>query len=451
MTFDRVLPELIRVCSDNAATHDAIARYAIVRDVRGRVRVVVEQREPKSALPIDGLQLALSAALGDWFVGPVVSAATRTDLRHLAQKVLERSKNKWPTGWPRSLRNVLGGQDTPLDAGGRWTGIERTIGKEAWMTTTPPAPPWRLKKGRTPPIVTFHSFKGGVGRTTLVAIYAIRLASRKTPARVAIVDLDLEAPGVGDLFGVRTERGTLDVIVDHIATGMLNLDGASAIAQVDPSVDPHITVFPAGRIDAGYVQKLARLDFSSAEPEAGNPVGLALSAMLERMKADFDVIILDSRAGLHDIAGMSIHGLAHVDVLTFRGTTQNFAGLEQTLRTLGGRDRAGIVLVETLLPANDEALYRSRHERTRERVYEMMCEHVYDEDSLPQLGDIGEPHDVISVRRRDWLDGIDSLRGRVSDVLSDSELRQFAARVDEKCLLEAEVEPDAVDDEEEST
>lgn len=449
MTFDRVLSELIRVCSDNAATDDAIARYAIVRDVRGRVRLVVEQ--PKPALPLDALELALSAALRDWFVGPVISTAARTDLRHLAEKVLERAKSKWPTGWPRSLRNVLGGQDTPLDAGGRWTGIERTIGKEAWLTTTPPKPPWKLVKGKTPPIVTFHSFKGGVGRTTLVAVYAIRLASRKKPRRVAIVDLDLEAPGVGDLFGVRTERGTLDVIVDHIATGVLNLDGASAVAQVDPSIDPHITVFPAGRIDAAYVQKLARLDFSSAEPEAGNPVGLALTAMLERMKANFDVILLDSRAGLHDIAGMSIHGLAHIDVLTFRGTTQNFAGLEQTLRTLGRRDRAGIVLVETLLPATDDALYRSRHERTRDRVYEMMCEHVYDENSPPQLGDIGEPHDVVSVRRRDWLDGIDSLKGRVNDVLSDSELRQFAARVDEKCLLEAEVEPDAADDEEEPT
>ena len=53
--------------------------------------------------------------------------------------------------------------------------------------------------------------------------------------------------------------------------------------------------------------------------------------------------------------------------------------------------------------------------------------------------------------QEEWLDGIDSLKGRVSDVLSDSELKQFAARVDEKCLLEAEVEPDAADDEEEPT
>ncbi|MBK8260827.1 MAG: hypothetical protein IPK80_05750 [Nannocystis sp.] len=452
MTFDRVLHELIRVCSDGdlRAIDDAIARYAVVRDVRGRVRLVVEQRNSKQKLPLDDLERALRAALGDWFVGPVVSDAARTDLQHLARKVLELAKHKWPIGWPISLPNVLGGQETPLDVRGRWSGIERTIGKEAWLTEEPPKPPWPLETGKTPPIVTFHSFKGGVGRTTLVGVYAIRLASREARRRVAIVDLDLEAPGVGDLFGVRTERGTLDVIVDYIATGVLNFDGASAIAQVDPSIDPYITVFPAGRIDAAYVQKLARLDFSSAEPGATNPVGSALSAMLERMKAEgrFDVILLDSRAGLHDIAGMSVHGLAHVDVLVFRGTTQNFAGLEQTLRTLGRGKRAGLVLVETLLPADEKsALYKSRQDRTRERVYDLMCEYTYDNDSPPQLTDKGEPHEVVSVRRRDWLDGIDSLAGRVNEVLRDSEFTELAARVDEKCRLE--VEPDVADDDEE--
>lgn len=444
MSFDRVLPELIRICNDDAATTGVIARYAIVRDIRGRVRLVVDQSEPKASL--HGLQQALSAALGDWFIGPVVSTVAGADLQRLAQKILEHTKGKWPAGWPRSVRNVLGGQDTPIDAGGRWTGIERTIGKEAWLTTTPPEAPWKLIKRKTPPIVTFHSFKGGVGRTTLVAVHAIRLASRKSPERVAIVDLDLEAPGVGDLFGVRTERGTLDVIVDHIATGVLNLDGAFAAAQIDPSVDPHITVFPAGRIDDSYVQKLARLDFSSAEPEAGNPVGLALTAMLKRIKSDFDVILLDSRAGLHDISGMSLHGLAHVDVLTFRGTTQNLAGLEQTLRTLGTRDSASVVLVETLLPTNDEDVYRLRRERTRDLVYEMMCEHVYGDDP-PQIGDVGVAHDVIFVRRRDWLDGIDSLKGRVPEVVNEPEFIQLSARIDEKCLLEAE----AASDEEETT
>lgn len=76
-------------------------------------------------------------------------------------------------------------------------------------------------------------------------------------------------------------------------------------------------MFPAGRVDDSSIQKLARLDFSSTEPGEHNPVSLALKAMLKKLKADHDVVLLDARTGLHDLAGMSLHGLAHVDVLVF--------------------------------------------------------------------------------------------------------------------------------------
>jgi MinD-like ATPase involved in chromosome partitioning or flagellar assembly len=449
MTFDRVLPELIRVCREDESLQDAVARYCIVRDVRGRVRLIIEPKND-SNVALDALQRTLVATLDKYFVAPIVSAATNGEVKRLAAQILDQARGKWPAGWPRSVRNVLGGADTMIEAGERWTGIERTIGKEAWLTTTPPRPPWPLVKGKTPPIVTFHSFKGGVGRTTLVASYAILLASRTPSTRVAVVDLDLEAPGVGSLFGVSTERGVLDVLVDHIATGAIDLDGASTLAQVDGTVDRNITVFPAGRVDDVYVQKLARLDFSSTEPGKDNPVGMALAAMLKSMRANFDVILLDARAGLHDLAGMSLHGLAHVDVLVFRGTTQNLAGLAQTLRTLGSRETTALVLVETLLPANEEELFKLRRERTRSLVYEMLCEHVYAEDDPPQLGDVGEPHDVVPVRRREWLDGLDSLKDHIADVLNEGELKEVARRIDDECLLDAEGATDATRNDEDA-
>lgn len=449
MTFDRVLPELIRACREDAGSQDAVVRYCIVRDVRGRVRLVIELKKD-SKIALKDLQETLTKTLGEYFVAPIVFAATDGEMKRLAEKILEQAKAKWPAGWPHSVRNVLGGADTLIGAGELWTGIERTIGKEAWLTTTPPEPPWPLIKGKTPPIVTFHSFKGGVGRTTLVAAYAILLASRTPPLRVAVVDLDLEAPGIGSLLEAKTARGVLDVLVDHIATGVLDLDGASTLAQVDGAVDRNITVFPAGRVDDVYVQKLARLDFSSTEPGKDNPVGMALTAMLKSMRANFDVILLDSRAGLHDLAGMSLHGLAHVDVLVFRGTTQNFAGLTQTLRTLGSRDDTQLVLVETLLPGNEEELFKLRRERTRLYVYEMLCEHVYAEDNPPQLGDVGEPHDVVPVRRREWLDGLDSMKDHVADVLKEGELKEVARRIDEECLLDPEGATDAMRNDEDA-
>ncbi len=390
----------------------------------------------------------MTATLGKYFAPPILSAASGGDARRLAKHLLDQSEGEWPAAWPQAFNNVLGGAETPIDTKSRWTGIERTIGKEAWLTTTPPKPPWALVKGRTPAIVTFHSFKGGVGRTTLLAAYAIRLASGTHPRRVAVVDLDLEAPGIGLLLGADTERGVIDVLVDHIATGDIDLQGSGAPTQIDRTIDSQITVFPAGRPDDVYLQKLARLDFSSTEPGKENPVGAALASMLKSMKAKYDVILLDSRAGLHDLAGMSLHGLAHVHVLVFRGTKQHLTGLGQTLRVLGSQEASKLVLVETMLP-NDEKLFLSHRERTRGQVYELLCEHVYPDEDPPQLVDIGEPHDVVSVHRREWLDGIDSLAGHLDSVLQDDDLREVRRRIDDECALESESEGAEADENEE--
>jgi cellulose biosynthesis protein BcsQ len=428
ITYDRVLPELIRICQEDVASQQAIGRYCVVRDVRGRVRLVADVRDATSSL--SGLEQLLNAALADYFVGPILSTATGEETSRLAKQLLDLSKSQWPGGWPTSSRNLLGGAETPIGVRERWTGIERTIGKDAWLSTSPPKPPWPLIPNKTPPIITFHSFKGGVGRTTLLAAYAIQLANRSPSRRVAVVDLDLEAPGLGALFGATSERGVLDILVDHTATGRINLDGAATPALLGGDLDRNITVFTAGTLNAAYLQKLARLDFSSTEPGLHNPVGIALTAMLRQIKASSDVILLDARAGLHDLAGMSLHGLAHVDVLVFRGTEQNLAGLGEALRTLGDQaDEPELVLVETLLPPTDDE-FESRRRRTRDRVYELLCRYVYPDDDPPQIGDIGEPHDVVAVRRREWLDGIDTLRDRVQAVLNEVELREVAQRID---------------------
>jgi MinD-like ATPase involved in chromosome partitioning or flagellar assembly len=444
MTFGHALDAVIRICEEHEASKASIERYCVVRDVKGRIRLVVRLTGNKPT-GLEALQDALQRELGAYFVGPILSTESSAETQRLATKLLERAKDKWPNRWPSEAYSALG-IASKLQTKTRWTGLERTIGKEAWLADSPPEPPWPLRPGKTPPIVTFHSFKGGVGRTTLVAAFALELAAQEPAKRIAVIDLDLEAPGVGSLFGVETERGVLDILVDHLATDTIELVDASAPAPLPGKLRDRVTVFPAGRLDDSYLQKLARLDFSSAQPDSSNPVGLALLAMLEKMRADFDFILLDSRAGLHDLAGMSLHGLAHLDVLVFRGTEQNFAGLGQTLRTLGPRSYERLVLVETMLPANPEEAFQLRRERTREHVYRLLSEHVYvpedpelpDSPDPPQPADLGEPHDVIHVRRREWLDGLDSVSDKVADILRDEELRAVGERILDRLGLEAD-------------
>jgi MinD-like ATPase involved in chromosome partitioning or flagellar assembly len=63
-------------------------------------------------------------------------------------------------------------------------------------------------------IVTFYSYKGGVGRTMALANIAILLARRRL--RVLMVDWDLEAPGLHQYFpeAKLNDRGLLELLCD---------------------------------------------------------------------------------------------------------------------------------------------------------------------------------------------------------------------------------------------
>jgi len=75
--------------------------------------------------------------------------------------------------------------------------IERIFEGQSWLQSTdsPKAPPY---------IISFYSFKGGVGRTTAAAMTGLKLA--RDGKRVCLIDLDLEAPGLSHFATEKHKR-----------------------------------------------------------------------------------------------------------------------------------------------------------------------------------------------------------------------------------------------------
>ena len=68
-------------------------------------------------------------------------------------------------------------------------------------------------------VVTFYSFKGGVGRTLALVNIGIELA--KTGRKVLLVDFDLEAPGIdtfNELEPPKSTPGVVDYIADYLSS-----------------------------------------------------------------------------------------------------------------------------------------------------------------------------------------------------------------------------------------
>jgi hypothetical protein len=167
VSFDDVLPTLVGVCEGWAAIGDA--QLCAVRDLEGRVRLALK---PKSGLVVDvpALEALVKGALGEWF-GGAVSTADERERGRLAHALFDKA-----TPWDDAIHRDGTGAVVGVPSG-RWFKLERRLTKLDWLSEKPAGPVWTLGEPG-PAVVTFYSFKGGVGRTTLLIACALLLARK---------------------------------------------------------------------------------------------------------------------------------------------------------------------------------------------------------------------------------------------------------------------------------
>lgn len=176
-------------------------------------------------------------------------------------------------------------------------------------------------------VVTFYSFKGGVGRTFAlcdVAVYLVRWGYR-----VLCVDLDLEAPGLTRYF-----NGWLQ---DNNAPGMLEILDAwskdasdeaislEAILPVNvPGTDGRLGLVKSGRAGDDYVRRLHAVDWQHLFDE--QRAGRRLEALRERWLDQFDFVLIDSRTGWSDVGEICTIHLPDILVALFAPNDQSLDG-----------------------------------------------------------------------------------------------------------------------------
>ncbi len=175
-------------------------------------------------------------------------------------------------------------------------------------------------------VVTFYSYKGGVGRSFVLANAAALLA--RWGLRVLCVDWDLEAPGLSLYFQPHLPPGTHEGVVELMLSGAGGppLDWRELRQPVSlPDAKGSVDLIPAGRVDGDdYGRTLRSLDWGRLYDDHG--LGRHIENLREQWVGNYNLVFIDSRTGITDIGAICTAQLPDSLVFLFAPNRQGFEG-----------------------------------------------------------------------------------------------------------------------------
>jgi Mrp family chromosome partitioning ATPase len=297
-------------------------RLHAVRDMTGSLTFVWPDDPPLDDAKVAALRESLDAAIGSWSAGKEQILIRSEDLLD-PDDVLDSPD-------ARRIRVPRAGEADADDL----VLIDRLVTNQEWLRT-PMAPLAGMK------ICAAFSIKGGVGRTTAFAVWAWALA--REGKRVLVMDLDLESPGIANVLSTELPAyGITDWLVEALAhrPDALLLEECIQPWALNTELVGVVDILPAfGTKTQSYVEKLGRVFGSSFDPDTGyTGFSERLHSMLEAIQhtGKYDIVLVDSRAGLHDI-GASVVTRLGAEVLMFaRDEMQSWIAYRQLFQHLRG-------------------------------------------------------------------------------------------------------------------
>lgn len=203
-------------------------------------------------------------------------------------------------------------------------------------------------------VITFYSYKGGTGRSMALANVAWVLAS--AGRRVLTIDWDLEAPGLHRYFRpflldseIVASEGLMD-LVDNYASEAIRPVQERDTPAADwylPYADfsdyivsvnfPHfakggkIDLLPAGRQGERYALAVSSFNWQNFYDRLGG--GGFFEAVKQRARSQYDYVLIDSRTGVSDTAGICSVQMPDTLVVCFTYNNQSIKGAAAVARS----------------------------------------------------------------------------------------------------------------------
>lgn len=394
--FDDAAENALAIAEDFAAENNQ--SVIVVRDLLGRSAIAID--DAPDADDLARLQERLLQECSPFVGGQPVIVLSEMFAANLLTESLDRR--------PAPLVSSPSGRVTLIERG--------SIGAE-WLNA---------KTDVTTRRVSLYGFKGGVGRSSATFALAQHLA--RLGLVVLVVDLDLESAGISTMLAPDPEDEPADGILDHLVEhGVGNTQDLDLVAQ-SRSVGQFAgngevwfsSVAGRPRERASYLDKLSRAYVDlPANPSLGRPAlpfGRRLEAAVAECEAQVanrsrqpDVVLLDSRSGIHDVAAVAITQLSGLALLFATDNPQTWHGYRELFSRWQNRldpsmrdtIRNRIQMVSAMTPQLDRKEYI---ERFADRAQSCFASTIYDDADADENDafnfspqDVTAPHFPISI------------------------------------------------------
>lgn len=371
----------------------------VLRDMIGRVSLVVDDRHQELA---EERANELAARLKE---GAGRFAASATVLRASEMFAPDTVFQDQSVVWSDEAR-MFGRLERGV-VGGEWTQV----------TTAPPSRR-----------VTLYGFKGGVGRSTATFMLARHLAEQGRC--VLVIDLDLESPGVGPLLEDQDRYPPFGIVDQLVEAAVGNDDGLEIVrrsTRIRGRGNGEVWLAPSGGLPRAGYDYLAKLNraYSGVQLDGGVGVGFAqrlsdavtaCEEQVSRWSRSPDVVLLDSRAGLHDIAAVALTQLADLNLLFAADNRQTWSGYGMLFTQWRDAGRATVIrdrlkIIAALVPADASGYLQSFQDRAQMCFADFLYDNAAAGDGEaynPAPDDDDAPHYPIPVHFVGELVGLDS-------------------------------------------
>ncbi|MCQ8127228.1 KGGVGR-motif variant AAA ATPase [Methylomonas rivi] len=339
----------------NALGYDPI----LIRDLFGKVRLFLQSNQTDQHKI---LAKELSTLLGNFSYTPDVIFLYQQDIFN-SRSIIES---------PDKI--LIHGTDRPIYL------LDRQITGQDWLRQP-------IEEAPHPPRVTLFGIKGGVGRSTALAIWSWYLA--KQGKKVLVIDLDLESPGIGQILLPQentADFGVVDWLVEE-AVGQTDewlLRDMVATSPLAETTEGTIRVVSAaGSKEQDYIAKLSRVYMDINQDGKILDFAHRISNLLQQLEVQEkpDIVLLDSRAGIHDIAAIAITRLTDMAFLFAVNTPQTWLAYRhlfthwQKWNVNLTKFRENLKIVAGIIPELGREDYLSR---CKESAYDLFSETIYE-------------------------------------------------------------------------